>query len=264
MNSSPAKNQKNSVSKIAYGDIFRIGEHLLACGDATDADLVSRLIGKRQVNAIVSDPPYGVSYTQAKAGIAKIKVTKDILNDDISSEGEYAAFTEKWLRVAVPHLARKNSVYIFNADPMLFALREGMQKAGVRFSQLLIWIKSNAVIGRKDYLPQHELIAFGWHGTHEFRKAKDKSLLFSPKPSRSALHPTQKPIPLLRRLILNSTHIGDTVYDCFAGSGSTGMAAEQTKRITILIEGDEESCCTIIDRFAKLFGLTAEHIHQET
>jgi len=146
---------------------------------------------------------------------------------------------------------------------MLFALRDGMERAGVKFSQLLIWIKNHSVIGRKDYLPMHELIAYGWYGSHEFRKAKDKSLLFCPKPSKSPLHPTQKPVSLLRRLVLNSTSIGDTVIDCFSGSGSLGIAAEQTKRKSILIELDPEYCQTIIDRFAKVFGIKAKKIHEK-
>ena len=95
---------------------------------------------------------------------------------------------------------------------------------------------------------------------HEFKKAKDKSLLFYPKPNKSPLHPTQKPIGLLRRLILNSSNIGDVVYDSFAGSGSLGIAAEQTKRSSILIERDEEYCRTILTRFEQLFGIKAKKL----
>jgi DNA modification methylase len=113
------------------------------------------------------------------------------------------------------HLERKNSFYIFNADKMVFALRDGMLKAGLKFAQLLIWVKTHAVIGRLDYAPQHELIAYGWFGTHEFVKGKDKSVLVYPKPNKSKMHPTTKPIPLIRHLILNSTRIGDVVYDAF-------------------------------------------------
>jgi DNA modification methylase len=141
---------------------------------------------------------------------------------------------------------------------MLFALRDGMQQAGIKFAQLLIWVKNHVVVGRKDYLPAHELIAYGWHGTHDFKKSKDKSILFYPKPNKSPLHPTQKPVGLLRRLILNSTNIGDVIYDSFGGSGSTALAAEQVKRKSILIERDEEYCRVIIDRLEKLLNLKAQ------
>jgi DNA modification methylase len=247
-------------SSIKVGDIFRIGDHVLGCGDARDADFVSRVVGKAKIALILSDPPYGVAFVESKESFTNIKVQKKILNDGIVSESQYAQFTKDWLVPVVAHLASKNSVYIFNSDKMLFALREGMERSGIRFSQLLVWIKNHVVVGRKDYLPQHELVAYGWHGTHDFKKAKDKSILFYPKPSKSPLHPTQKPVGLLRRLVLNSSDIKSVVYDCFAGSGSTGIAAEQCKRKSILIERDEEYCQTIISRFEREFGLKAKKV----
>ena len=115
-----------------------------------------------------------------------------------------------------------------------------------------------------DYAPQHELIAYGWYGVHKFRKPNDKSILVYPKPAKNPLHPTQKPVGLIRRLVMNSTKIGDVVYDGFAGSGTLGVAAEQTKRSSILIERDEEYVGTILGRLKKLFGLEAELISHET
>ena len=115
-------------------------------------------------------------------------------------------------------------------------------------------------MGRLDYLPQHELIAYGWAGTHEFRKAKDRSVLFHPKPTRSPLHPTMKPVGLLRRLVLNSSDVGGVVYDPFGGSGSVLIACEQTKRRCLTVELDPEYCRTIIARWERLTGGKAERI----
>jgi len=260
MNCLQTPKQKKSIK---YGDIFRIGNHLLACGDACDKELVNKVIGENKINLICCDPPYGIMAVESKDGFSKLKVNKKILNDDIVSESQYAKFTEDWLTPIIPHLTSKNAAYIFNSDRMIFALREGMKQAGVNFSQLLIWVKNHSVIGRKDYLPQHELIAYGWHSTHKFAKSQDRSVIFYPKPSRSPLHPTQKPIGLLRRLILNSTNIDDIVYDCFAGSGSLGIAAEQIKRVSILIERDEDYCQTIIERFGQLFEIKAQKINEK-
>lgn len=251
------------MTKINYGDKFQIGDHILVNGDALDPKIVEKAIEKNKINAFISDIPYGVDYTASKKDFSKVKVDKDILNDGFVSEKQYAKFVEDLIVPVIPYLTCKNSFYIFNSDKQIFALREGMEKAGVRFSQLLIWIKNHAVIGRKDYLPMHELIAFGWHGTHEFKKAKDKSVLFCPKPNKSALHPTQKPVSLMRRLILNSTSIGDVVYEPCAGSGTTGIACEQTKRKCIMIELDPEYCQTIIERFEKL-GIKAKRVSTNT
>jgi DNA modification methylase len=247
-------------SSVKLGDIFEIGAHRLGCGDARDAAFVAKVVGSAKITLLLTDPPYGVAFVESKEGFSSIKVKKKILNDGAVSESQYMQFTKDWLVPVVPHLASKNSAYIFNSDKMLFALRDGMERSGIRFAQLLIWIKNHAIVGRKDYLPQHELVAYGWHGTHEFKKAKDKSILFYPKPNKSPLHPTQKPVGLLRRLVLNSSSIGNVVYDCFGGSGSTGIAAEQCKRKSILIERDEEYCQTIINRFEREFGLKATKV----
>lgn len=254
---------KSSIKKIEYGDVFHVGNHIVGCGDARSQEFVNRIIGMKKIKLVVVDPPYGVRAVESKIGFSAIKLPKKILNDDITSESAYTQFTKDWIMPILPRLAAKNAFYIFNSDLMIFALREGMERAGVHFSQLLIWLKNNVVIGRKDYLPQFELIAYGWHGRHDFRKSKDKSLLLYPKPSRSPLHPTMKPVGLLRRLILNSTAIGDVVYDCCAGSGTTGVAAEQTKRSSILIERDEDYCRTILDRMENLFELRAQKIHEK-
>lgn len=247
------------MTKINYGDTFQIGDHILVNGDALDPKIVEKAIGENKISAFISDIPYGIDYTASKKNFSKVKVDRDILNDGFVSEKQYAEFVEKLIAPVVPHLTRKNSFYIFNSDKQIFALREGMEKAGVHFSQLVIWIKNHAVIGRKDYLPMHELIAVGWLGVHEFKKSQDKSVLFCPKPHKSSLHPTQKPLSLMRRLILNSTSIGDVVYECCAGSGSTGIACEQTKRRCIMIELDPAYCQTIIERFEKL-GVKATRI----
>ena len=111
-----------------------------------------------------------------------------------------------------------------------------------------------------DYLPQHELILYGWKGTHDFKRGKDKSVVFEPKPSRSTLHPTMKPVGLLRRLILNSTAVGDTVYDPFGGSGSTLIACEQVKRRCRMIELDQKYVDVIIKRWQNLTNKKATHL----
>lgn len=247
-----------SSNSIKQGDMFRLGNHLLVCGDSRNKELVAKLVGKHKIKAIVSDPPYGVAVTESKRDFQTLAKDKVVANDHIQTDAEYQTFTQDWLSAITPHLERKNAVYIFNADKMVFALRDGMLDAGLKFAQLLIWVKTHAVVGRLDYAPMHELIVYGWYGTHEFLKSKDKSVLVYPKPNKSTMHPTTKPIALIRHLILNSTRIGDVVFDGFLGSGTTLLACEQTKRICIGVELDPEYCQTIIERHEKLSGIKAE------
>lgn len=244
--------------KVKTGDRIQLGDHLLVCGDSTKSADVARLLKGHEIQLVLTDPPYGVSYVEGKLGLTQtLAKPKAIQNDQIESEEEYATFTKAWLDACAPYIAKKNSVYVFNSDRMLFALRSGMEAAGFKFAQLLIWAKTHAVVGRMDYLPSHELIAYGWRGTHAFRKSKDKSVIICPKPSKSRWHPTSKPRQLLRRLILNSSKVGDTVYEPFAGGGSCLLSCEETRRKCLAIELDEEYCETIVMLWERMTGKEA-------
>lgn len=240
------------------GNIYQLGQHLLACGSSSDLELVKRLVGEDKVHLVLTDPPYGVNYTESKRRLTNLSVKKTIANDNIEDTGAYQTFTTSWLEVLKPCLAKKNSLYIFNSDKMLLSTVQALESTGGKFTQLLIWAKTQSIVGRMDYLPQHELIIYGWYGTHNFTKSKDKSVLIYPKPSKSKLHPTMKPVGLLRRLILNSSGVGDIVFDGFGGSGSTLIACEQTKRQCRMVELDPDYCQVIIDRWEKLTGQKAE------
>lgn len=238
---------------IKNGDLITLGDHLLLCGDATDKISIEKLLVDKKVSLILSDPPYAVALVEGKDSFSKSNIKRKVIaNDQLQSNESYQQFTQGWLEVVKPYLAPKNSFYIFNSDKMIFALKNALDVSGFKFCQLLIWIKNHSVIGRMDYLPQHELIAYGWFGTHRFFKSKDKSVLAFPKPNKSTLHPTMKPISLLRHLILNSSEIGDYVYDPFGGSGSTMIACEQTRRKCLMVELDLDYCQVIINRYQKL------------
>lgn len=248
-----------SNNLIKLGDSFQLGEHRLVCGDSTNPEQVQSLIKEEKIKLILTDVPYGVDFVNSKKNFTKTKTLHtDIANDQFQSDDEFQAFTQKWLNPIKGHLTAKNSFYVFNSDKMMFPMREAFVKEGFKLSQLLVWAKTGAVIGRLDYLPQHELIAYGWKGRHEFLKSKDKSVLITPKTKKNTLHPTMKPIALLRRLILNSTHREDIVYDPFGGSGSTMIACEQTRRKCLMMELEPQYCQVIIDRWEKLTNLKSK------
>ncbi len=251
------KKQKGSNKA---GAIWQLGNHRLAHGDCRDKELLRRLIGGEKINLLCCDVPYGVSVAASKRNFRTLSKDKDIANDQLQTDGEYRTFTREWMEAIAPFLASKNSAYIFNADKMVWPLREGMIDAGFKVAQLLVWIKSQAVVGRLDYAPQHELILYGWRGTHKYRHSKDRSVLFYPRPSKSKLHPTTKPLGLIRRLVLNSSEIGGMVYDGFLGSGTTLLACEQTKRKCFAVELDLEYCMTAIRQWERMTGEKAQRI----
>ncbi len=246
--------------KINKGDIFEIAGHVIGCGDSLNKDFVDKIVGKNKIRAVISDPPYGVAYVENKKDIAKlgVKNAKIIVGDQLQSEYEYIQFTKKWTGLIIPHLDTYNTFHIFNSDTMFLALRTGMQMSNIHFSQMLVWLKNQPVMGMKDYLSQFEVIAYGWHGKHKTERSKAKSVIFYPKPSKSKLHPTQKPVGLLRKLIPNVTKIGDHVYDAFLGSGTTAVACQHLSRKCIGIELDPEYVETILLRLEKLTGKTRQ------
>ena len=245
--------------KINKGNIFQVGNHVIGCGDSTDREFVKKVIGKNKIRTILCDPPYGVAYVENKKGFAKlgVKDEKIIEGDHLQSEDEYEDFTRRYLGAVIPYLKEYNAVYIFNADPMFPSLRSGMKSAGFYYSQMIIWLKNQPVMSRKDYLSQYELIAYGWFGKHKMERSKSKNVLYYPRPSKSKLHPTQKPVGLLRRIIPDSTKVGDIIYDPFLGSGSTAVACEHLGRKCIGIELDESYVQTVLTRLEKLTGVKA-------
>lgn len=248
--------------RVKQGDIIKIDEHIVACGDAVDPAFVDRVIGEKKIRAIVTDPPYAVAYVEGKRAISTLGVATDkvIIGDQLQTDEQYALFTKQWLIPVKSHLEAYNACYIFNSDSMYPALRNGMREAGFYYSQMIIWIKNHVVMGRKDYLPMFELVAYGWCGKHKMERSKAKSVLFHPKPAASKLHPTQKPVGLLRKLIPNSAKVGEYIYDPFLGSGSTAVAAEHLGRRCIGIDLDPAYVETTIARLEKLTRQKAQKL----
>lgn len=249
------------------GDIYKLGGHILACGSSTDTELIDRAVSHtKEVRMILTDPPYGVAYVEGKKDFSKLGASTEtaearvIIGDQLQSEAQYTGFTKAWLEPIKPHLAHYNTVYIFGSDSMARAMRTGLEAAGFFYSQMLIWVKNTVVIGRKDYLPMHEIIMYGWYGRHKMERSKAKSVIFHPKPASSKLHPTMKPVGLLRKIIPNGTKTGEVVYDPFGGSGSTLMACEHLGRRCLMIELDPQYVGIIIARWEKLTGLKAEKL----
>lgn len=248
---------------VQQGDIYKLGDHLLGCGSSADKPFVEKIIGKNKIRCILTDPPYGVAYVEGKRDFSKLGAdntaggVREIINDQTQTEGQYTAFTAAWLNAVKERLDHYNTVYIFNSDLMFCALRDGMKEVGFFYSQMLIWIKNTVVIGRKDYLPMHEVIAYGWFGRHKPERSKAKSVIFHPKPTSSKLHPTMKPVGLLRKILPNSTKVGEWVYDPFGGSGSTLMACDHLKRRCVMVELDPLYVSIIIERWEKLTGNVA-------
>ena len=240
---------------IKEGDLIELGRHKLLCGDSSKKENFKKLLGNERVDMLFTDPPYGVDYSAKNRLLNSFdganRLERDIQNDNLSPEELKRFLTEVFKNVRYS-FNEYNSYYITApARDILFDLLEALNEAGIPFRHMLVWNKNNHVVSMTDYMYKHETILYGWYKKHKFYgKGKfTKSVWDIPKPLKSKLHPTMKPVELIENAILNSTLRDQVVLDCFAGSGSTLIACERTQRKARLIELEPYYCQLIIKRW---------------
>ena len=276
--------------KSKRGDIYQLGNHRLMCGDATDADDVITLMDGIQADLLLTDPPYNVDYVGKTKDALKIENDKQ--TDDNFLEFLECAFTNG--KEAIKDGA---AFYIWHApgrESLWF--REAAETVGLRVRQTIVWNKNVMVMGRQDYQWKHEPCLYGWKdgASHYFIDSRSEVTVYEDKlpdvtkmkkpelvellkkiyadkvsstiinedrPARSDLHPTMKPLPLMGRLIKNSSKQGEVVLDLFGGSGSTLMACEQLNRKCYMLELDPKYVDVIIDRWQEFTGKEAVKVN---
>ncbi|CAN0317543.1 unnamed protein product, partial [Chrysoparadoxa australica] len=176
---------------------------------------------------VLTDPPYNVDYT----GGTNMKIMNDKMPDE-----KFYQFLLDFYKAANNHLKKGGVWYVWHSDTEGLNFRMAMKAAGIKLRQNLVWVKSALVMGRQDYQWKHEPCLdavnqdeefdpclYGWKdgAAHEWHSnRKQTTVLNFDKPSKSALHPTMKPIPLFGYLMNNSSSPGDKVLDPFVGSGT--------------------------------------------
>lgn len=232
---------ENEETFIKLGDLIELGAHRVMCGDSTSAEDVATLTQERQVEALISDPPYGVDYVGG---------TEDALTIAGDDSAEVAIYG---IKNAAKALKEGGAVYICFPAEELKALTE-IWADPLRLQSMLIWVKQSIVMGRKDYQYKHEPIWYGWKdgSAHRFNGDRtNPTVIEFDRPSRSSDHPTMKPIELIAFLIRNSTRKQDEIIDPFLGSGTTLIAADQLNRICYGMEISPKYCHVIIERYKK-------------
>ena len=238
------------------GDVWQLGEHRLMCGDSTVQTDVDKLLRDAKPNLMVTDPPYGVKLDMSWRNKAKKETTNNsnvILNDDRAS----------WYDSYV--LFGGDVAYVWHASMFTDVIMTDLRAAGFEIKQQIIWVKEHFTLRRSDYHWQHEPC---WYAVRKGAKhswegdRKQTTTWNAPSPNQpqskklgdNTEHPTQKPVTLYTKAILNHTKRGDDVYDPFAGSGTLMAAGEKTKRRALMMELDPKYCDVIIKRYENLTG----------
>src|SRR5689334_1280064 len=262
---------EHAASRV--GDLWTCGNHRVLCGDAVRTEDVARLLGDRKPILMVTDPPYGISLDSEwrdRAGLNGCGAaepsymkhrTKGHTETTISGDTR-ADWSEAFALVPSLQVA-----YVWHASIYTREVLDGLLRIGFLYPQQIIWNKGRVVLTRTHYWYQHEP---AWYVRKKnapwFGKAGDNSTVWdSPSPKfimggskeEKCDHPTQKPIELMRRPILNHTKRGGVVYDPFLGSGTTLIAAELAGRACYGIELDPKYVDVIIQRWQNFTGQPA-------
>lgn len=233
-------------TKVKPGDVWQLGTHMLMCGDSTKLEDVEKLMDGKKADMVFTDPPYGVSYQSNMRGKGE---RFDVLeNDD--------RFIVEW----IPLVATFSTgfIFIWSSWKVIARWIEETEILG-DMTNVIIWDKGGGGIGdlKKTFSTDFEM-ALVWHRGNELKGKRLGSVWSIGKDgSTTYAHPTQKPIELAATAIQNVTDANNIVLDLFAGSGSTLIACEQTKRICYTMELDPKYCDVVIARWEKLTGQTA-------
>lgn len=255
------------------GDIWSLGRHTIVCGDALKSDSYAAIMGDAKAQMVLTDAPYNVRVKNI-GSMGKIKHDEFAMASGEMTSDEFTKFLGTFMRHAKDYSADGSLHYFFMDWKHVREISTAAASVYDEFKNICVWNKTNGGMGSL-YRSKHELcfiyksghaphinnIELGAHGRYRtnvwdyaganaFGGAKDDL----------KLHPTVKPVAMLRDAILDVTRRGDIVLDCFLGSGSTLIACELTGRVCRGIEIEEKYCDITIKRFETLTGQKAEKI----
>ena len=259
------------------GDLWRIGDHRLFCGDATEPEVYERLLDADRAQMVFTDPPYNVPINGHVSGLGKVQHREFAMATGEMSKAGFTGF----LTTVFTNLAKASAdgaVHFVCMDwRHIGEVIAAGNSAYSEMKNLCVWTKTNGGMGSL-YRSQHELVlvfkagdgahinnvelgrhgryrtnVWSYPGINSFGRDRDSEL---------ALHPTVKPVALVADAIRDCSHRRGIVLDAFAGSGTTLLAAEKTGRRGYGIELDPHYCDVIIRRLAAKAKLTA--VHSET
>lgn len=249
----------SAISQI--GDVFRLGEHRLICGDATDSGVVAKLMGETMARFILTDEPFNVPIS---GHVTSGDRREFVMASGEMTPAEFLAFNQNWMGAALPYLVDGGVLATFidwRGWPVVHAVAV---EAGLLPLNLIVWSKTNAGLGSL-YRSQHELvplfkkgeaphvnnIALGKRGRHRSNIWIYPGASSLGSAARRGLqdHPTVKPTAMLQDALIDLSNRDDVILDPFAGSGSTLIACEKTGRICHSIELDPLYVDVIVRRF---------------
>lgn len=140
--------------KVCSGDIWKLGEHLLICGDSTNPKVYDWLMKDIQADLLLTDPPYNVAYK----GQGK-NTRKEIINDNLKID-EFRKFIKNAFSAVKPFMKLGCGMYIFHSSQTAREFQEAIEGIDGKVISQIIWVKNNAVLGWSDYRWKHEPVFY--------------------------------------------------------------------------------------------------------
>lgn len=248
----------DAVTKL--GDVYRLGNHRLMCGDSTSVDAVDRLMSSEIADICFTSPPYNIG--KAPDGNRKY------LNDSDEKESEdYCDFLFQFTTNAIA-VAKFVFVNIQSLSGNKMALIDYLHLMRDNYADTIIWDKShaqpamanNVLNSRFEYIHILSQKANRSIGTREFRGTLDNvfSLNSNKDKEFANIHKATFPVEFAQHFVENFS--STSVYEPFGGSGTTMIACEKTNRKCFMMELDPNYCDVIVTRWENYTGQKAELI----
>ncbi|SIN67730.1 DNA modification methylase [Parasphingorhabdus marina DSM 22363] len=256
------------------GDLWGLGKHKLYCGDAKDETSYARLMGEDRAQLTPADVPYNVRVADI-SGLGKHKHKEFIEGSGELSSNEFARFLTLSMRLMRGYSADGSLHMVFMSWPHLLELLRAGKIVFDELKNIITWVKSNGGMGSL-YRSQTEFVALfkngtaphvnnielgrhgrnrsnAWHydGLNSFVADRDELL---------AMHPTIKPLEMIKDAILDCSNQNDIILDPFVGSGTTIVACEQVRRRCRAIELDPLYVDASLRRFIQVTGVEPTHL----
>lgn len=241
------------------GDLWILGRHRVVCGDATSEKDRELLLDGAHPEILLTDPPYcsggfqesgkstgsiGTKQSDGKGGYT----TPTISSDNLSTRG-YQVLMKTILGAIDVKVA-----YIFTDWRMWVYLFDLVEGSGLGVRNMIVWNKKSPGMGN-GWRAQHELVMFAHRTKPKWDNHKGYGNVLEATRSGNELHPTQKPVEILEKL-LDNTQWAEGVLDTFGGSGTTLIAAESVGQASYIMEMEPGFVDVIVRRYIKATGKT--------
>lgn len=256
------------------GDIWQLGAHRIICGNSLQKEVLAQLMEDKKADMVFTDPPYNVKINGHVCGAGSVQHKEfKFASGEMTSE-EFTTFLHTSFE-RLCEFSKDGSLHYICMDWR--HIKEIVSAGAVydQFKNLCVWRKNNAGMG-SFYRSQHELIFMFKHGKEAHINNVELGIhgryrtnvwnypgvnsISEENAEKRAMHPTVKPVELIKDAILDASNRGGIVLDSFLGSGSTLIAAEKAGRVCYGVELEPKYVDTAIRRYESL-GNSRSAVH---